>query len=81
MAFAEVAVEIGLGGFGQGLALPGQPLAEQNEITPVRVQRVAREALFEPERVDKSPGKVLAGRCQGRVHHSSLSFCLATTCL
>ena len=81
VAFGEVGVDVAFAGLGQCRAACGQPLPEKLEVAPVGVERVAREAFLQPERIDEGPGAGLAGRCQGFVHQSSLSFCLATTVL
>jgi hypothetical protein len=38
-----------------------EPLAVELQITPVRGERVVREAVFDPQRIDKTVNRNLAG--------------------
>src|SRR5690606_13566154 len=62
-------------------AAPGQPAREQRQVAPVGIERVAREALFEPEAVDEGRQRGVLAIGRRRAHQSSLSFWRATTSL
>ena len=61
-----------------------QPLRQQRQVAPVCGERIGRQAVLDPERVDEGVDRLGARRPQrerGLAAHSSLSFCLTTTCL
>jgi hypothetical protein len=57
----EIVAQLGLPALVQRQALPGQPGCEQAWVAPVGGQGVARQAVFEPERVDEGVDGLLAG--------------------
>ena len=71
VARREVGVDVRLVRAFERTALPAQPLLEQRKVAPVRIERVPRQSLLEPEGVDEGidrGGGLGFGRC-----HASLT--------
>ena len=82
VSFVECALRV----TGKGAKERLVPFGEEREVAPVRRQRVGRQALLDPDRVDEAVDRCRAGRGHGRTGaaappYSSLSFCAATTFL
>ena len=66
MACGKVVGQVAVFGFGDGFAALGQPVRVKRQVAPVRIERVAREAVFQPERIAETLDGIGTLRGQGR---------------
>ena len=62
VAVGKITIEVGFVGLQHILAMATQPRPEQGEIPPISVQRIARQALLQPQRIYKRLDHSLASR-------------------